>query len=637
MTSANKKILLLIIVLGVILRFYNFHLIPFTHDEFSALFRTNFDNFTDLIEKGVKIDGHPAGIQVFLYYWVKVFGKTEWVVKLPFLIFGILSIYIFFLIAKIWFNETVALVSAAYLASLQFSVLYSQIARPYMSGLFFSLSMFYFWSKIIKTPSRDFYKNSLFFVIFLTLCAYNHYFSMLLAGIVGVYGLFLIDRRYLFKYVICLFITFLLYLPHLKIFFFQLNVGGVGGWLGKPNKYFILDFIYYIFHFSNYVLLVTIAIAVFGFYKNKISNLVPAHYLLFSILFFLPILIGYFYSMYVNPVLQFSVLIFSFPYIFFLMFGHIQNQKPIINLFLVVVILLTNIVTLVFERQHYKIFYNSVYQHILTDCQNFKKDTATIFLIDSHRKISAYYFNKLDLDSNFLWLEDFGSERDLIKFLQKASVGKKQLYFGCVSSVNPAVFPILNEYFPKLVCQKNYARGTTYLLSTEKSDTEGLVTALDFESSVQNNWPNVNTQSIVDSLFYSGRHAYLLDSTIEWGPTFTVALQDIVRNEKDFIDVSVKFKRKGWINEVMIVSQLESLGKLIDWRSSSFEKYFNSSDDWHTAYHSIKLSDVELRYKNIQLTIFIWNKGRSTFYIDDFKIWVRNGNNLIYAVDQKIK
>jgi hypothetical protein len=48
------------------------------------------------------------------------------------------------------------------------------------------------------------------------------------------------------------------------------------------------------------------------------------------------------------------------------------------------------------------------------------------------------------------------------------------------------------------------------------------------------------------------------------------------------------------------------------------------------------MSDAELD-KNIELTIFIWNKGRSTFYIDDFKIWVRKGNNLIYAVDQKIK
>ncbi|MCA1758857.1 MAG: hypothetical protein LC658_03725, partial [Bacteroidales bacterium] len=56
----NNNILILILITATILRFFNFNEIPFTHDEFSAIFRTNFKNFAELIEKGVKIDGHPA-------------------------------------------------------------------------------------------------------------------------------------------------------------------------------------------------------------------------------------------------------------------------------------------------------------------------------------------------------------------------------------------------------------------------------------------------------------------------------------------------------------------------------------------------------------------------------------------------
>ena len=141
MRFTNKLLLVLIIIVGTVLRFYNYGEIPFTHDEFSALSRLNFDNFNDLIEKGVKIDAHPAGVHVFMYYWTTFFGSAEWVVKLPFTVIGTLSIFLIYLIGKNWFNETVGLISASFITSIQFTVIYSQIARPYISGLFFSLLM----------------------------------------------------------------------------------------------------------------------------------------------------------------------------------------------------------------------------------------------------------------------------------------------------------------------------------------------------------------------------------------------------------------------------------------------------------------------------------------------------------------
>ena len=64
--------IVVILIVATILRFYNLHQIPYTFDEFSTLFRLNFDNFADLIEFGVKEDGHPAGMHVFMYYYTKV-------------------------------------------------------------------------------------------------------------------------------------------------------------------------------------------------------------------------------------------------------------------------------------------------------------------------------------------------------------------------------------------------------------------------------------------------------------------------------------------------------------------------------------------------------------------------------------
>ena len=81
---SNLTVLVLIIVVAAVLRFFNYAEIPFTHDELSALSRLYYDNFSTLIREGVMPDGHPAGIQVFLYYWVRFFGEDEWIVKLPF-------------------------------------------------------------------------------------------------------------------------------------------------------------------------------------------------------------------------------------------------------------------------------------------------------------------------------------------------------------------------------------------------------------------------------------------------------------------------------------------------------------------------------------------------------------------------
>lgn len=636
---SNQTILIIIIIIGALLRLYNYNIAPFTLDEFSALFRTNFDSFSELIDKGVKIDGHPAGIQVFLFYWVKLFGYSEWVVKLPFLAFGILSIYLIYLIAKDWFNETVGLVSAAFIASLHFSIIYSLIARPYISGLFFSLAMVYFWTKLIKQPNSHFYRNSILFVVFTSLCAYNHHFSLLFAGIVGVSGLFLIDRKFLVKYALCGVFVVLLYLPHIPVFIYQLNVGGVEEWLGKPKKEFIVDFVYYIFNFSTYVLAVAIAISIWGLFKNKIQNFSLKKYLLFSTFFLLPILIGYFYSVFYNAVLQFSVLIFSFPFILFLIFGHLKNQKSSTNLILVIVILTTNIFSLIYERQHYTLFYNSIYEHIFTDCQSLKKDNNTIFLIDSDEKICSYYFKKLGIDSNYVQLNTFKDESQLVEFLKSNVNHKKYLFYGYVSSSKPHYFPILNDFYPTVEWQNNYVGGTTYLLSDKKNTNESVISLLNFDDDKIEYWNNVNPEFVTDSVSYSSKNSFFIRTDNEWGPTYKVMLDEICQNKKDFIDISVRVKSAENIKEAQLVSQLESNGVVIDWRSSTFDMFYNPQDtlhNWYTVYHSIKLSDIYLNHKNIELMILVWNVNKESFYIDDFKIKLRKGNDIIYGLTQKI-
>ena len=89
--SSNHLILLFILLAGTLLRIWHLMEIPLTHDEFSVVFRTGYDSFADLIEQGVRVDVHPAGVQVFVNYWVALFGESAAAVKIPFILFGIFS------------------------------------------------------------------------------------------------------------------------------------------------------------------------------------------------------------------------------------------------------------------------------------------------------------------------------------------------------------------------------------------------------------------------------------------------------------------------------------------------------------------------------------------------------------------
>jgi len=196
--KGNNLIAFFIVIIAAILRFYKFSEIPYTLDELSALLRTNYDSYTDLINLGILRDGHPAGVQSFLFYWVKIFGYSEAAVKLPFIICGIASVWLVYIIGKKWFNSTVGLLSAAFIATIQFTVMYSQIERPYASGLFFFLLFVYFWSNIIIEKRNQLY-NWIGFSISAALCAYNHYFTLFSALIAAFFGLLLISRQHLKK------------------------------------------------------------------------------------------------------------------------------------------------------------------------------------------------------------------------------------------------------------------------------------------------------------------------------------------------------------------------------------------------------------------------------------------------------
>jgi uncharacterized membrane protein len=607
------------LLVGIVLRFYHYGSIPFTHDEFIALFLTKFDSFSDLIQKGVLPDVHPPLLEVFLFYWTKAFGCAEWVVKLPFTLFGLGAIIFGYLIGKKWYNETVGLITAAFIASMEYTVIYSQIARPYASGLFFSLAMVYYWTQIINSQDKTKVKSIILYILFASLSTYNHHFSLLFAAIVGLSGLFLVDRKRLLKYFIMIMAIPILYLPNVPIVLEQLKMGGVEDWLGKPHNDFILGYVAYLFHFSVIVGCIVVAISLFGWRHPQKGN--RKWWVLSLVWFLLPLFIGFFYSRYVSAVLQYSCLIFSFPFLLFFLFGQVKKQRNAVNLIVVFAILTTNIFTLIYNRQYYHLFYTSAYQKLLTDNQKaHSKYNNIISLSDYDEKITPYYQNKLSSYTPFVRLNSFKSPQTLISFLKQQSKTADYLYIGALSSVAPETFAIVKDYFPYVQEINNYSPATTAVFSKHVKDSSSVATLA------------------FDTLIFCDNKPYEISNDVEFSLAITLPLSKIISNENNFIDISVDVLPFEVDTSSLLVVELTSKGKVIYWTAARTADYIDGNEplQYSKVYLSLKLSDIYLHYRDIELKTYVWNTQHSHFSIQNFKILRREGNPVIYGILEKL-
>lgn len=332
MASRNREIALflrehwpfLLLFLGAAtLRFWNLGNADFSHDELSALYRTRYSSFLELIREGVRVDGHPALVQVFLYYWAPAVDYSEFWVKLPSVLLGLGTIVlVYFSYLRHGGSINGAGIVASIVSFSQLFIYHHQVARPYAyAGFFVALCAYGYYSWFYHKRAT---KYLVIFTIGAALAAYTHYIALLSVIIIGMSAL-IKDIHQVKPWILVATICLVLFSPHLEIFLYQLSLGGVGQWLGAPDLSWPLDFFAYS---SNYVftdewwwLLVTMIILL---PKSKTAMRKSE-----GLYWFLAVFgIAFFYSVFRNPVLQYSTLVFIGPYI---LFGA-SDKKPSRNI-----------------------------------------------------------------------------------------------------------------------------------------------------------------------------------------------------------------------------------------------------------------------------------------------------------------
>ena len=634
----DNTLLILILCVGFAMRFYHFSEWSLTNDELSALSRLQFDNLSSVIEKGVRLDDmHPMGVQVFLWYWTKFFGITPFAVRLPFVILGCLSLGLFYLIAKDWVGTNRALIALSIFACSQFPILYSQLARPYAPGLFFSLMFVLAWSKIVfqkENSKPTFAKWNLLLVIGGVGAMYSHYFSFLFVGLVGIVGLiFIRENKTRLFYLVAGVLMFLLYIPNANVFITHFSVGGLGGdggWLGPPSKYAIVEFLFYTLN-NDWLLLIYLMVIVFAaLLLNKFGLGNRKIFFLSLVLGLLPVLIAYFYSIVKNPVFQYSILVFGYPLIVIAICSLIELKNKLIEKALVILTLLLFFYSSAISKKYYSTEQFAVFKELVEDVKTYTDQYGEKNIEYTVNVIKPFYFNyyfKHDvLKSNFVQYRcnDNLTYTELDSIL-KHSTKKYFLHAWSNNYHAPELEYRIRKYFPYLIKKDIHFNSGIYLFS-KKASNEKVISNVLFEekNDFEKNYWNLDQKlfkSAANAL--SGVYVSIVDSTLEYGATYTNSLQQIKldKNKSLVVELNVNSSQLPSFDKLMLVVEIDSpKGDIKVWRSLQFQPFIKQQNQWTTLYYGYKYVE-DIKPDDI-VKIYVYNPGKYSAQFDDMIIRV---------------
>ena len=627
----DEVALLIILLIGTVFRFYHLGYTSLSNDELSALVRTRFSTFGELIDKGVAVDGHPALVQVLLFYWTKIFGNGVFAIRFPFAIAGIVSILFVYLVGKKWFSKTSGLFAAAAFSTLEFPLLYSQTARPYIFSVLFSLMAVYFWTIILfenftEENKRKRNRPLAAYVFAMSACMYTHYFSFLFAAIVGLTGLFFMTKENRKEYLLSGIIILLLFLPHLSIFFKQLKIGGVGLWLGKPDENFFRNFISYSLNDSNllYYLFFGICISSFVYFRKTLA-ITRYHWLSigwFLVLFF----VGYYYSVLKNPVLQTSTLLPGFPFLILFIFSFIPKEsfnKKIIFTSLLGFTLICGYST-VKEKHFFWTNHFGVFKEIAADALNWSDKYGAEKMVKVISVCNPAYINYyFDQMGKKIKIDAYKAdeEADLANIMGIIDT-TSAIYFiyGWTNIGHPfEVEQTILNTFPHVVERDTFFNSEITLYKRDEKVVKHVTQIPSFTDFENNNWGE-EEKIRTEELAHSGKYSEKMDDQHEYGISYTKRLAEFLSLGNAMATASVWINSKDTSDESKLVLSFESEGKAFEWYSASIKSFNRKPGEWQHVLISRPLP--KMKAGDDVIKAYVWNPGKKVFYIDDFEVKV---------------
>jgi mannosyltransferase len=175
--SANSQItwiLLTSLCIGAFLRIYNFWGPNLWLDEYGTWWVVSGSTLAEVAERAIKTQGQSPVYYVIVKLFTGMFGEGSFQLRLPSVIFGILTLFVAHRLAmRIFHGQNMALAASAAVFSVNEQLIwFSQDARPYALALFLTLLSFLFFLQFLQSRRM---RNGAVYTVTTALLIYSHF------------------------------------------------------------------------------------------------------------------------------------------------------------------------------------------------------------------------------------------------------------------------------------------------------------------------------------------------------------------------------------------------------------------------------------------------------------------------------
>lgn len=296
----NIPIIVYILFLAIFLRLYNLGVPSIWVDEAFSIWIAKADPHT--LMTNISMDAHPPLYFIFLHYWIKLFGQSEFAARLLSVIFGLATIVVTYKFCnEIFEDKKYGLLTAFLLSISSFAIILTDTdVKMYSQLMFLTILSTYLLCKVMKKESLYLW---LAYIVVSILNLYTHYFSFFVILSHMMYIVFEKANKDGAKKALCLAFIFLVsFIPWSKSFFEQIFVFRRGEHLGKTGVINLMslstDFFSAIYfkipEWTAYIftalILIVLIMGILMCLKYKNGNIIP---LVFGVVVFIPFLISF--------------------------------------------------------------------------------------------------------------------------------------------------------------------------------------------------------------------------------------------------------------------------------------------------------------------------------------------------------
>ncbi len=301
---------LLIVLLGVIFRFYNVGYDNLWFDEIFSFWVTDPNlSFSETFLRVKSTESIP-----FLYYYlIKIcnsfLGYEPIVGRIFSAVFGFLSIFTVGILCKRFVNNKSFLLALCLTSLNIYLIIYSQEMRVYIFTFFLiSLALIFFFNLYGESESKIFTKNFLFFSLFLTLAIFSHPFSIIILGSLICFTFadffFFNEKNQKINISLILVSVFTLFFLFHYLQYVSLITDTIN-WIKQPDLKFYSNFYFSKFFGSRLLGIIHLAILIFlsfFLWKKIINNKkIIFLYIMLFLSYFIPLIYGYFLKPIIFP------------------------------------------------------------------------------------------------------------------------------------------------------------------------------------------------------------------------------------------------------------------------------------------------------------------------------------------------